>query len=374
MADPFDFSQLGIPTPQVVPGPDPRIVSGGPASGIPPEMQPSSPRDQKDFEERVGGWERFFSTLANDRNLTNALLNFGSTTLQPRVGGQTQAGQIGRAIESGRQTYEGGRRADIQEGFQQTQLDQRDRQLDTNERQVDIQGRAVDSNIELRSTQIEGLREELKQSRESNPARMRLLEAQIDATIAQAERSKIGGTSGPLATANDIAASLLALPGNELTPAQAKLEAYDMLYGSAGGKTPQEQWTNAYASLMRSQANNLALLEDFNAVDGAMRQLATSITGFDPTGRSGAGTQPGATPPGDGENPARGDTGGVTGVSSVTRANRAWDANNGARLSPADQQRLIDAIKAQDPTGLAGWDPTRVRPLTPEQSNDVPEL
>lgn len=391
MADPFDFTELGFPGPPTTVASQPAgVVSGGPASGIPPEMQPSSPRDQKDFEERVGGWERFFSTLANDRNMTNALLNFGSTALQPRVGGQTQAGQIGRAVDSGRQTYEQGRRTDIQEGFQQQQLGLNERGIRTQERAQDRADRSQSAllprQIEMLDYQISAAPRDVQEQKRMNDSVIALNAAHAKYYGAAGEAAIIRGAgAGSLGAAKTQETAQISsmLQNSGVEKIRADLLAAQVVQGVAmePPSTVIPEIRSAYQELM-------LLADDEDEQRRLSGEMAQDILGYqeayqlstqgvqalaNPAAFSGAQPGGGVIPPPGGENPARGGTGGVTGDSEA-RANRAWEMNRGPTLPPTEQQRLINTIRAKDPQGLQNWNPLGPVPLTTSQSNDVPRL
>jgi hypothetical protein len=86
----------------------------GSAQNTPPwEQQVGPPRDEAEMQQRVSGWQRFFEKLATDPNLRDSLMSFGATALQPRMGGQTQMGQFGKATMAGLETYRAGQDRDI---------------------------------------------------------------------------------------------------------------------------------------------------------------------------------------------------------------------------------------------------------------------
>jgi hypothetical protein len=62
--------------------------------------------------EDVSAWEGFLGKLGSDKNMQKSLLMAGAQMMQPRTAGQTNAGMIGKGLQTGLQTYEAGQKHD----------------------------------------------------------------------------------------------------------------------------------------------------------------------------------------------------------------------------------------------------------------------
>ena len=368
--DPFDFeSSFATPATVTQAIPDPRIVSGGPASGIPPgfggmsqEMQPRPPANEQELAQRTNAWQRFLGALTTDPNLRNSILTFGATAMQPRQGGQTQAGQIGQAIGAGLQTYDTGKRADRQES-------RADRQLKAYEQQVSQQGESLRGNQALRQVQIKQIEQAIAATDPSTPqgkAALDYMGAQTTALLAQAARDSALAKSGGRAPDSaqlmvDRYVAALLDKNKDLSLAEANLQAIQFLEGSTS-TDPRSLYTRAFSDFMRSQGNNVALFEEGNfekALDNA-KAFAMEVSGYNP------GTPPPTTsPPPSSGTPA--PTSGTPTPEAATPApsqqeleadaQATWDAFGGSSQSPTKQDQTLQRIRAVHP-GLANWAPT----------------
>lgn len=93
------------PTPQVAQAP------GAPPSGIDPWVQAGTQLDPKiapgvaqtpeELDRRRSGWKTFISRLETDPNLQAMFLKMGTQLMQPVQPGQSSAGHVGAALQSG---------------------------------------------------------------------------------------------------------------------------------------------------------------------------------------------------------------------------------------------------------------------------------
>lgn len=75
---------------------------GGPATPqVQGGQQAAPPKSPEELQQRVGLWKQFLEKLRTDPALQDSLMRFGTTLMQPIQPGQSEAGQLGTALQSG---------------------------------------------------------------------------------------------------------------------------------------------------------------------------------------------------------------------------------------------------------------------------------
>lgn len=255
------------------------IAGGVPAIVSQPTQAVPTPQEQNapggEFEQKKSAWNQFLQRLAEDEALRTGLLQAGAQLLQPRTGGQSQAGAIGAAAVSGVEKMSEVRQRQRSEEQQERENALRERQVSAQEDLARAQsertrfetqrGRArlpgeldaQEQDLDLRDAQIGAIRETILASRtgrEVDEVKLRqlaenadlnrdVLRAQADQLMARAEALRAttqggGQTSqtGQLQVANAVLNSWIA-SGN--IPAERKAEFVDeaLVWAGALSKT-----------------------------------------------------------------------------------------------------------------------------------------
>lgn len=130
--------------------------------GLLPGMTQTPPKDEKELQERLSGWDSFFKELSTNDNLRMSIMRFGLSALSPRAPGVSSIGHIAQAGLVGLDAFQ---RGALQEKLMEQKATQQglenkraDEALELSGRRVTAQEKNVDSLIKERneSDQIGG--------------------------------------------------------------------------------------------------------------------------------------------------------------------------------------------------------------------------